>query len=416
MTATANYQAGVEANQTVLSYQNEVTWGTLPAATPKWNSIRYLSDTLALTKTRQRPSEINITREVSQGVTTTQIAGGTINYALSWGTYDDFFGSLCQGEWSTPVRAFSFANDITLSSNGTATLHMTSTLAGKFAGLAVGQYVRLSGFANATYNSWFKVSVYTSDADVSLLNTVAVATNTETSVLTGQVQVAGSRLNNGVTFHSLTMQRKFDGKGFIRWGGCYVTRITLGAAVGSFFTGAIDVVARQEGFAASDASTGGPNLAPGGSVIDPVAGYVKMTYAGTTNTIAANLDQLQITLENTGAAPEFALGAGTATTGGVAGASGILGGTFTGSGTFRMYCKDFLLYNIFQSEAPGDVQFYLQDALKQSYILSFQNVNFMAKINATGPGAALMVDVTFECNPDPVATGTFQMDRFPQPS
>jgi hypothetical protein len=416
MAGTANYQAGVEANQTVLSYQNEVTWGIAPAATPKWNMIRYLSDTLALTKTRQRPAEINLTREVSGGVTTTQQAGGTINYALSWGTFDDFFGSLCQGEWShtPPFQIFSILTDLTITANGTGTLTLTSTLATKFSTVVVGQYLRLSGWVAAKFNSWFRVTVATATS-ITMVG-IATATGTETSVTSNQVQISGSRLNNGTTFHSLFMQRKFDGKGYVRYGGCYVTRITLGASVGSFFTGAIDVIAQSEAFAGADASSGGPNLAPGGSVIDPVAGYVRMTYNGATNTIAANLDQLQLTLENTGAAPEFALGAVGVNPAQVAGANGILGGTFTASGTFRMYCKDFLLYNIFQAETAGDVQFFLQDSQKQSYCLSMQNVVFLAKINASGPGAALMVDVAFECNPDTVNGGTFQLDRFPIPN
>ena len=114
MAATAGYQAGVEANQTQLSYGVEATWGTKPAV--QFQAIRYTSETLALTKTRQRPGEINITREVSQAVTTQQAAGGTINYALSWGTYDDFFASLMQNDWTTPYVITSIGTDISASS------------------------------------------------------------------------------------------------------------------------------------------------------------------------------------------------------------------------------------------------------------------------------------------------------------
>ena len=66
MPATAGYQAGVETNQTRISYAVEATWGIAPAI--PFQAIRYMSDTLAETKTRQRPSEINITREASQAV------------------------------------------------------------------------------------------------------------------------------------------------------------------------------------------------------------------------------------------------------------------------------------------------------------------------------------------------------------
>jgi hypothetical protein len=411
MVQTLFYQAGVEANQTQLSYANEATWGVKPGV--RFQAIRYTGDTLALTKTRQRPNEINISREVSQAVTTTQTAGGTINYAFSWGTYDDFLASLCQGEWShtPPFKIFSILADITMTvAAGVKTL--SSTLAGKFTTIQVGQYVRLSGFNTVAYNTWFLVTANTGQSMTLVAPTIA--NGTETSVTTNQVQVSGSRLNNGTTFKSLFVQQKFTNVMWLRYGGCYVTRMTLGASVGAFFTGAIDVVAQSEVSATADGSVGGAVLAaPPGTVVDPVAGYVRMTYNNGTSTIAGNIDQLQMTMENTAAAPEFGLGA---TAAGVAGAIGILGGTFTASGTMRLYCKDFVLYDAFQAEQAGDVQLYLQDSSRASYVIQLQNVVFLCKINATGPGAALMIDVTFECNPDPTVGGTFQIDRFPPPN
>lgn len=413
MVQTLFYQAGVEANQTQLSYGVETNWGSRPVVAFK--AIRYTSDTLALTKTRQRPNEINITREVSQAVTTEQSAAGTINYALSWGTYDDFFSSLCQADWSAPVQIFSILADITMTSNGSNTLTISSTLAGKFAALAVGQRIRVSGFTgHAAYNSWWHITAMPDTSHLTLFG-FTTAAGTESSVTSNQVQIAASTITNGTTFKSLFVQQKFTSSKFKRYGGCYVTRMTLTGSAGAFFTGAIDVIAQSEVAATADASTGATIAAPQGTVIDPVAGFVRMTFGDNPNTIAGNLDQISITLENTGAAGEFTLGASSAAVGAAA-ASGILGGTFTGSGAFRMFCKDFQLYQNFQAETAMDLEFTLQDAMKQSYVFAFQNVVVMCKVNATGPGTAVMVDVTFECNPDPVNGGTFQLDRFPAPN
>lgn len=404
MAATAGYQAGVEANQTQLSYGNEVTWGQRPLV--QFQAIRYTGDTLSLTKTRQRPSEINITREVSQAVTTQQQAGGTINYALSYGTYDDFFASLCQDDWSPPLNIASIGADITMTSTGTANQSLSSTLATKFTNVAVGQYIRVSGFTTITqYNTWWRVLTKTDNSHITV-NGVAVGAATETSAGTN-VLITGSVLNNGTTFKSLHIQQKFSSTKFLRYGGAYVTRITLGAAVGNFFTGAIDVVAQAEIAAASEASTGATLPAPSGAVFDPVGGFVRIAY--NVGSVAGLIDQLSLTLENTGAAPEFSMG-------GSAGADGMLGGTFTGSGAFRLYCKDFTLYNQAEVELSADLQIYLQDAQKNSYVFSFQQVTLFCKINATGPGTAVMIDVTFEANPDPINTGTFQIDRHPPPN
>jgi hypothetical protein len=404
MPATLGYQAGVEANQTQLSYGVEVTWGARPLV--QFQAIRYMSDTLALTKTRQRPSEINVSREVSQALTTQQVAGGTINYALSYGSYDDFFASLMQNDWTPPFAIASIGADITMTSTGTTNQTLSSTLATKFTSINVGQYIRVSGFTTIVqYNNWWRVTAKADNSHITV-NGNAVGAATETSS-GANVLITGSTLNNGTTFKSLYVQQKFSSNKFLRYGGTYVTRITLGTSVGNFFTGAIDVVAQSEISATVEASTGAALPAPSGPVIDPVSGFVKILYNA--GAIVGLLDQLSLTLENTGAAPEFSLG-------GTAGADGMLGGTFTASGAFRMYCKDFIIYDRFQTEFSADMQIYLQDAAKNSYVLSFQQVVLFCKINATGPGTALFVDVTFEVNPDPVAGGTFQIDRNPTPN
>ena len=232
-------------------------------------------------------------------------------------------------------------------------------------------------------------------------------TTSETSAGTN-VQITGSTLNNGVNFKSLFIQQKFSSSKFLRYGGCYATRITLGTSIGNFFTGAIDLVAQSEIQSATEGSTGATIAAPAGAVLDPVSGYVRMYYNDNVTAIPGTLDQLSLTLENTGAAPEYSLG-------GTAGSIGVLGGTFTASGSFRVYCNDFNAYNLFQSEASGDLTFFLQDKQRNSYVLSFQNVMLMCKIQVGGPGQAVYVAIDFEGNPDAVNGGTFQIDRHPPP-
>lgn len=403
MAATGQYQAGIESNQTQLSYGVETTWGSRPLV--QFQAIRYTSDTLALTKTRARPSEINILREVSQAITVSQQSGGTINFALSYGNYDDFFASCMQGDWSAQAGVVSIGTDITMTSTGTATQTISSTLANKFANISVGQYIRVSGFTLAAYNTWWRVVTMPTLQSMTVTGN-AVGANTETSAGTN-VKITGSRLNNGTTFKSLHIQQKFASNKFLRYGGSYVTRMTLGASVGNFFTGAIDIIAQSEVSTTAEASTGATLAAPSGPVIDPVGGFVRIAYNA--GTVTGLLDQMSMTLENTGAAPEFSLG-------GTAGADGMLGGTFTASGAFRMYCKDFTLYNFFETSFSADMQIYLKDSANNSYVLSFQQVTLFVKINATGPGTALFVDVTFEVNPDPTLGGTFQIDRHPPPN
>ena len=98
MAATTNYQAGLETNDTIVSYAQELAWGVLPAVAFK--QIRFTGESLTGTKTRTRPTEINARGEVPGNITTQESAGGGLNFALSYGTFDDLLAAALNTEWS----------------------------------------------------------------------------------------------------------------------------------------------------------------------------------------------------------------------------------------------------------------------------------------------------------------------------
>lgn len=100
MVATTNYQAGVESTFVQMGYIQETAWGVLPA-TPQLKGLRFTGESLSGSKTRQRPNEINGTREATGAVTTEESAGGGLNFALSYGTFDDLLSGLLGGEWTS---------------------------------------------------------------------------------------------------------------------------------------------------------------------------------------------------------------------------------------------------------------------------------------------------------------------------
>ena len=396
MPATAGYQAGVEANQTRISYAVEATWGVAPAVAFK--AIRYMSDTLAETKTRQRPSEINITREATQAVTTQQTAGGTINYALSYATFDDFFSIVLQRDWQAFQTINGIAADITIT-NTSGTVVLSSTLATKFATLAQGTWIKLYGFTNALNNGWWYIKTHTSDQSLTLEGTNRAAVITETPAGTA-AHVRASTISNGVTFKSMFMQQMLSPSLFLVYPGAYVSRMTISGGIGNFFTGAIDIIAKDEDGITVDSSTGAVVAAPSAIVMDPVNGFVGAFWNGAP--MVGTLDQMAITLENTTAAPEYGLGNQLSV--------GILSGTFTANGTFRMYFNDFTNYNMMQSETTGVLTFIVKGSTGNSYAFTFNNAFMTVKMNVGGPGQAVYADITVEGNPA-ASGGTFTIDR-----
>ena len=396
MPATAGYQAGVEANQTRISYAVEATWGVAPAVAFK--AIRYMSDTLAETKTRQRPSEINITREATQAVTTQQTAGGTINYALSYQTFDDFFSVVLQRDWQAFQTINGITGDITLTNTGGVVV-LSSTLATKFATLAQGTWIKLYGFTNTLNNGWWFIKLHTDDSHLTLEGTNRAAVITETPAGTA-AHVRGSTISNGTTFKSLFMQQMLSSTMFLVYPGTYISRMTISGGIGNFFTGAIDIIAKDEDGITVDSSTGAVIAAPTTIVLDPVNGFVGAFWNGAP--MVGTLDQMAITLENTAAAPEYGLGNQLSV--------GILSGTFSANGTFRMYFNDFTNYNMMQAEQTGTLSFILKGSTGNSYAFTFVNAFMMVKMNAGGPGQAVYADITVEGNPGPNG-GTFIIDR-----
>ena len=67
MAATSGYQAGIETNVVDLSYLAESTWGSLDSG--QFQAIRFTSETLKRTKTRQRPGEVPVNREAPAALT-----------------------------------------------------------------------------------------------------------------------------------------------------------------------------------------------------------------------------------------------------------------------------------------------------------------------------------------------------------
>jgi hypothetical protein len=395
--ATAGYAAGVETNAVVLSYAAETAWGTLPSVAFK--ALRLTSESLSGQKTRQRPSEINASRQASAAITTQESAGGQISFALSYGTFDDLFAGLLGDDWSTPLAIDSAAGDISTVATGNK---LTSTTAGRFTAIAVGQWIKLSGFAPGanTNNGWYRVSAKASAQDI----TLAGKTVTNETPAGTAAKIRGSMLRNGVNFQSFYLQKQVGAGQFLRYPGSYVTAGSIAAALGQPVSGSFTLAAQQEMKATTDASTGAITAAPTGRVHDTVAGLGTLLLDDAA--IGATVESFSLDLTNEGAAAQYGLGS--------AAAAGMLGGTFTGAGRLRTFFKDFTLYDRFKSEAVGRIAFRTADDTGAGYVFTGLNTTIVnPQIVAGGPGQAVMAEFALELNPDATTSKTLQIDRAP---
>lgn len=398
MPATTAYQAGVEANATQISYGIETVWGTAPAAS--FQAIRYTGETLTGAKQRVRPQEINLTRDMSAAVTAQESASGAINYALSYGTFDDFMSVLLGTDWQAPQAIAGAAADITLT---TGTNILSSGTANKFQNLNANTFIRLLGFANASNNGIFFVSAKTNNQSITLNNLGGAAFVTETPIL-AQAQVRASNLRQGTQFKSLFIQQMLSSNKYFQYPGSYITGMTLTGGVGQFLSGSFNIASQVEQSATADASTGGVLPAPTGRVHDAI-GTFGGVYVGNAP-IAATVDSFTLNINNTGAAAEYGVGS--------AKAAGMLAGSIEVTGKIKMFFKDFTYYSLFKGETLNQLSFITKDPAGNAYVITLWQAAFMSTgTHATAPNGAVYAEFDIEGNPGGSGLGTITIDRLP---
>ena len=396
MVATTGYQAGVETTQTQWSYGFESVWGTKPAIA--FQALRFTGETMGKTRTRQRPLEINATREAAAAVTVQEQVGGALNFAMSYGTYDDLFAIALGVEFSTPLAIAGIAGDITITA-GTNVL--SSTLGTKFSAIVQGQYIRLLGFTNAANNGIWFVQTKTDNSHLVLAGIRTIVTETPGGTA---AQIRGSTAQNSTEIRSVWLQEQLAPALFLNYPGTFVTGFSLQAQIGQFFNGSFNLLCKDESNATVNGSTGAVLAAPGGRVITPTSGYLGTLIDSAAPT--AIIDQLNLTVANTGAVPEYGLG--------TAGSAGFTGGYLEASGTFRAFFPDFNLYTMYVAEAQHLIGFQMQDANADAYVFSFGTATLSdAKVNAGGPGQPVYASMAFMADPAPVGGGTFRIDKLP---
>lgn len=394
--ATTGYSAGVQSDAVEISYAPEATWGTLPAVA--FQAIRATGESLSGQKQRQRPNEMNPSRQASAAITTQESAGGGINWALSYGTYDDLLAAVMGSTWSTALAIDSITTDISFVA---ASNKMTSTLAGKFSSISVGQWIKVSGATTSSgaNNGFYRVSAKTSATDVTLAGKTLID---ETSAA-GNIKVRGSMIRNGTIFQSFHLQKKLASALFLRYPGAYPNSASLSAGMGQFLQGSFNFLAKSEADATTDASTGSVVAAPTGKVHDPVAGFGGIQLDDTN--ISAVAGSISLDMQNDGAAANYGLGS--------AAAQGVIPGTFTASGKLSTYFRDFDLYARFKAETGGPLAFRTLDADLNAYVVTVLNSTIMnPKIVAGGPNQAVLAEFDIEGNPSSYGP-TLQVDRFP---
>jgi hypothetical protein len=396
MAATTGYSVGPQTNDLVISYANESAWATLPSVA--FQAVRALSESLAGSKKRDRPSELSLW-ENSAAVTTEESAGGSVNMPLVYGNGDDWIASALNADWQAAQSITAITTDMTIT---TSTNVLTSTLSTKFSNLSVGQWIRMLGWVNAANNGYFRVVAKASNQNITLSPPFGTysAFVTETSA-SGNAGIRASTIVNSTLFKSLYVQKKLATSQFFRYAGCDVTGMQISGGLGQFLSANFTLLAKEEAKSTTDASTGSVTAAPTGRIFDPVTNFIGVLWNNAP--VDAVVDSFAFNIAAEGAAGQYGMGS--------ASAQGMIPGKMGLSGSLKMYFKNFTYYDAFKAETAGSLSVIARDSAGAAYAMTGLNVNLMnPRVVAGGPNQSTMAEFDIEGNPQS-AGGTFQMDR-----
>lgn len=377
-------QAAVETTDVLISYGIETNWGVKPAAAFK--ALRITGESLASQKQRSRPSEITRVRQVAKNVTQQKNSSGGINFALSFGTFDDLLAALLGNVWTAPLAIDGAGGDIAAVASGNK---LTSTTANKFAVIQVGQWIRLSGFSTGggVNNGAARVAAKASATEITLAGKTLV---NETPAGTA-AKIRGSMLRNDNEMQSLFLQKQAGSAGFTHYPGALVSGGSISGGVGNFFSGSFNVMAKDEVYSATSASTGAVQDAPTGGFHDAVANFGGTWLDDVPMLAAVQNTSVDITRE--GAGMDFAMGS--------PGAVGGRWGQVQTNGKLDLLFKDYDLYrNRYDTEVQGRFAFLTADDSGNAYVIEqLGAILTNPTIQAGGPNQAVVASYTVEGNP-----------------
>lgn len=392
---STGFNAGIDSSDVIVRYGEEVTWNTVPAVA--FQEIRLTGESLSEQKTRTRPEEIKADGFVSHALTTQVQASGGINFALSYGTYDDLLSGLLNSSFSADLAITSVATTAIITSSlslpnltGQGFSTNNATLLDS---VVAGQWIRVSGYtasAGASNGLYRVTAVDTTNNEIQVSATAGNGPNQVADASTGsEVNIQGSYVRNGVAFRSFYIEKQLSATLFLFYAGSYISGGTLNAQVGGFLEGSFDFLSASETNGSATQSTGGPTAAPTGQVIDTVAGFQQLEVNDTA--ISAVVQGISWTVTKNNARAQYGLGQ--------AAAQGMARGTIDVSGTMSVYFTDFTLYTDYKNETDRIVSFAALDNLGQGYIFTLPGVTLMnPQVVAGGPDTDIVSEFELEGN------------------
>lgn len=368
----------------------EATYGVVAPTALK--TARFTGESLKFNVNTTQSKEIRQDRQITDIIQVGAEANGGFNFELSYAAHDQYLEGALMSAFSTPIN-FSGA---TVSAN--AADKSIGFSASNTPAVVPGQWVRVSGFAQAVNNGYFKVLTYaankiTFDTTVVMVNEAAGPT----------IVIKGSMIRNGVTRKSYTLEKAFtDITQFISYRGMVVSNMNLNITANEIVTGDFGFMGKNAVISATTCGTGSAVVAP----TNPVMNAVSNVAAILENNAAINgtfAKSLQIAINNNlRGKPGI----------------GVLGNTDVGlgdcvvTGKLSVYFNDATMYTKYLNNTATSLSTRFVDALGNAYIITLPQVEFTdANPAAGGSNQDVMLELGYQATMHPTLGCTMQIDK-----
>lgn len=368
-----------------LYYMKETTPGTTPVA-GNGRSLRMTGESLAYSLTKDESKEIRSDRQIAGAVTVDAQSSGGFNFHNQYAEYDQLVEGALQsvyGVYGTSGVGTSFTSATTAT---TITASVAPTGANAFTTLALGQWFRYNDPALGVNNGAI-VRASPSVAPTATVITLDASTPLAVEAGVASVTISTSRLSNGVTQASFSLEKGFlDITQYLVYKGMQVNKLTENFTAGGLTDGSFDFIGMGH---ARNTATVMPGTVSASNTYDIQNGVsgIGSLWDGTAPITGTYIKSITINVENN-LRGQKALGN--------LGNVGIGTGDFKTSGTMSVYFANGTDYDKFLNDTYTQIIVATKDASKNGYAYTMPRVLLMnAKVAAGGKNQDVMIDFDY---------------------
>jgi hypothetical protein len=196
-------------------------------------TLRMTSADLAYSKQTTESNELESSGMTIDAPKTGASSAGSLNIEFSPDSYNDWIQAALRGTWGNTVN-------VTGAHGIVASTRTITAASSAFASAVEGQWVFLSGFANATNNGWFEIESITSDTVAVLVDPGSLLVD-ETGP--GTAKILSKRLINGTVTRDFAIEEALlDVESFLQFLGQRVNTMNLSLSAGQVVTGSFGLM------------------------------------------------------------------------------------------------------------------------------------------------------------------------------